>query len=577
MMTAKSAQRVFIVDFDLVSYSGHYFNQVFGFREAARARGLVTRIYIPRKADPTVIEDLDAHALLPLVPWYQLGENILVEEFAGVQFALNPLWKDLETQNVSEHDILVITSSRPQVMFGLGQWLRARSKSACPAVMFRFLGPEFFNFEAKTFEENAWSYHFAARTLIGALAEERVFFTLNNKEALPTLEKLSLRRAFYLPVPKYYGPEIEASEVRSTESLTIYIHVNVRSGQMVRQILELTRSILRKHDGVNFRVRLLDGIHNEDAFDKELVGRGLDLLPAEQNHVEYLAEINRADMVLLPYDPVKYRGIVSGIFCEAVAMGKVAIIPDKTWMADHVSGGHAAGVLFEKNNASDMLKAVEQAIRERPRLQAMANRCAPSFRKENSCAANLDRMIELAGQTHDMRLSYVPLTDTTKTLGSQCCLGDGWSFVEREFGVWSDGDRAELNFTIRPDAKALVFSAQVLPFVAAAHPRIDVSVTANKVPVAKWSFDAGQPSDLGWSWRHAPIPQDVMADGEIQLALHVCSPASPKSLGMSSDARQLGLALRRFSLEREAPREALLTVETSPKLSTRLWRRLTRR
>ncbi|MDO8979518.1 MAG: hypothetical protein Q7V17_09845 [Afipia sp.] len=551
-----TSPRVFIADFDLVRYSGHYFNQVLGFREAARARGIETKIYISQRADPKITEELCAHAILPFIRWYDVSKDFFLEGFACAQFTLSPLWKDLDAADVSERDILVITSSRPQVIFGVGQWLRAQPVSVRPAVVFRFLGPEFFDFDAKTFTKIAWAYHFASRSLPTVAGGERVFFTLNNEKALAHLERLSLRRAFYLPVPKHYGPIVVSPHARSAQLLTIYIHVN-RPGQMPDRVIELVTTILQRHKDVNFLVRFCRYVHVGDMpkkeIVKELVGQGIELLPAEQNHIEYLAEIDRADMVLLPYDPVEYRGIVSGIFCEAVAMGKVAIVPAGTWIADHVAEGRATGVLFGENTVGDMVDAIERAIQGRKRLQAEAYRNAPSFREENSCAKNLDGMLELARQPRDMRLAHVPLTDATKAFGSQLYFGEGWSESEEDFGVWSDGARAEMNFSIRSDARALFFSVQVRPFLTAAHSRLDVSLTANAVPVAEWSFDATRRSDRDWTWHHIPISDDLVASGDIQIALNFRSPVSPKELGLSIDHRRLGVALRRFSLGPEIP------------------------
>lgn len=547
-----ASPRVFIADFDLIGYSGHFFNQVLGLREAARARGIETRIYIARSADPAIAEELGAHALLPFVRWFFIEKDVFLESFAGAQLTLSPLWEDLEAAAVSERDLLVITSSRPQVVFAVGQWLRARPAPSRPAVVFRFFGPEFFDFEADDFNDRAWAYHFASRSLPKENGGGRVFFTLNNQKALPHLEKLGLRRVFYLPVPKYYGPITEPPEARAAQSLTIYVHVNRKSGPISNRVVELVTTICQRHSDVKFLVRFCKYAYGGDDFhrtiEKGFLGRNLEILPAEQNHVEYLATIQRSDMVLLPYDPVEYRGIVSGIFCEAVAMGKVAIVPAGTWIADHVTEGRATGVLFGRNTVADMVDAIERAIQDRQRLQADAHCNALSFREENSCAKNLDGMLELAGQPRDMRLSHVPLTDATKAFGSQLYLGEGWSEAEEDFGVWSDGARAEMTFSIRPGARVLFFSAQVRPFLTAAHSRLDVSLTANAVPVADWSFDATRRGDRDWTWHHIPIPDELTTSGEIQIVLNFRSPASPKELGLSIDHRELGIALRRFSL-----------------------------
>ncbi len=547
-----TSPRVFIADFDLVRYSGHYFNQVFGLREAARARGLEVRIYIASNAGSKVVEDLDGHAILPMTRWRNVKKDASLENFADAHRRLKPLWTDLEAANISEHDILVITSSRPQVIFGVGQWLRARPAWAQPSVFFRFFGPEFFDFEAKAFSEEAWAYHFASRHLPERCGGERIFFTLNNEKALLHLEGLSLRRAFYLPVPKFYGQMTEP-EAHTIEPLTIYVHVNRRTGPMSDRTIKLVTRILHQHTDVKFLIRFCKYTYSDDSLnkkiDKALRRPNVEILPGEQNHIDYLAAIEKSDMVLLPYDPVEYRGIVSGIFCEAAAMGKVAIIPAGTWMADHLTEGRATGVLFDENSVDDMVDAIERAIQDRKRLQAEAYRNAPSFREENSCAKNLDGMLELARHPKDMRLSCVPLTDASKVFGSQLYLGDGWSEADEGFGTWSDGDRAEINFSIKPDAGVLFFSAQVRPFLAPSHPRLDVSLMANDVPVAEWSFDGARADDREWLWRHVPIPADVVTNGNIQLVLSIRSPASPKELGLSIDARKLGVALRKFSLK----------------------------
>lgn len=565
MMTANP--RIFIVDFDLVGYSGHSFNQVLGFCEAARERGLEPRVYVCRTADPEVAKELNASAILPSVPWH-VSKDAMLGAVVDAQRTLKPLWEDIESAGISRQDILVVTSSRAQVIVGVGQWIAALPAQVRPTVFFRFFRTDFFDFQSMSFSKVAWAYHFAARMLTGLPGGSRVFLTVNNKNAVEHLDRLTLRPSFLLPVPKYYGHVADRPEARIKEPATIYVHVN-RSSLEPALIIRVATAILKSRNDVKFIIRFCGyafPAHTAQKFSaRNLLTRNVEFRSGEESPGEYLAAIEQADMVLLPYDPAEYRDIVSGIFCEAVAMGKVAIIPAETWMADHIAEGRAAGTLFRTRSVDGIVAAVEEALQERGRLQAEAHRFAPSFRRENSCANNLDKMIELAGQVHDMRLPYVPLTDCTTALGSQHYFGEGWSLVDEGFGIWSDGERAEINFSIRPTARPLFFSAQIRPFLSKSHSRLEVSLTANNVPVAEWSFDAKRQDHQDWSWRHVQLPEEAAASGEIQIVLTIRSPASPRELGLSIDHRKLGIAVRKFSLGPDIPEP-----EAQGPISTRL-------
>ena len=542
--------RIFIVDVDVVRYSGHFFNQVFGFREAAKARGLETRIYISRHAAAEIVATLDAHPILSPMPWNMTQEGVL-SGFVNARRLLGPLFEDIERQGISKEDILVITSARPQLIIALAQWLGTRQESMRPAVFFRFSRAGFFDFRRMEFSETAWIYEFVSRMLLALPGGDRIFLTVNNERAVPYLEQLSLRRAFFLPIPKYYGAMAAPTERPADKPTQIYVHVH-RSGELPERVSRALSMILQRRNDVTFAIRFCAYIfptrEAQEAVGKDFLSPGIEILPANQDSVGYLAAIDRADMVLLPYDPIEYHDITSGVFCEAVALGNIAIIPARTWMADHIVGGRATGVLFDNNQVDDMVAAIDRALDDRLRLQAEALSRGIRFREQYNSAKNLEGMLDLARQVQDMRLSYAPLASVMKVFDSQNHLGAGWHAPDGEWGMWSDGDRAEIRFTIRPGGKSLFFNALVYPFLAPTHPRIAVSLSANGVSLGEWSFDITRTDDLTWSWRHVQVPESVTASSEITIVFGIRSPASPKELGLSVDPRILGIALRQFSL-----------------------------
>ena len=56
-------------------------------------------------------------------------------------------------------------------------------------------------------------------------------------------------------------------------------------------------------------------------------------LPGALSSQDYLSQLLSADVILLPYDEETYRLKTSGIFIEAIAVGKPVLVTAGTWMA----------------------------------------------------------------------------------------------------------------------------------------------------------------------------------------------------------------------------------------------------
>jgi hypothetical protein len=153
--------------------------------------------------------------------------------------------------------------------------------------------------------------------------------------------------------------------------------------------------------------------------------------------------------------------------------------------------------------------------------------------------------------------------------GGERLLGDGWSRVEPT-GVWTVSDKASLilNLSAAPltDAELVLRGAA---FVTSDHPELDVQVSAGDERLASRVFRHGE--------AHRPfrVPLPAAArdeTGKAVLELHVRDPARPVDLGLSDDARRLGLHLRSLTVRRSGWRATLSDAvrETSTKLRKRL-------
>ena len=91
---------------------------------------------------------------------------------------------------------------------------------------------------------------------------------------------------------------------------------------------------------------------------------------------EYFAIMAAADIVVLPYDPVRYARRSSGVMNEALAGGKVAVAPVGSWMAAQAPPDQM--VAYEHPHG--LARAVIQAVEQFPALSAAARGRAEAYR-----------------------------------------------------------------------------------------------------------------------------------------------------------------------------------------------------
>ena len=116
-------------------------------------------------------------------------------------------------------------------------------------------------------------------------------------------------------------------------------------------------------------------------------------------------------------------------------------------------------------------------------------------------------------------------------------LGSGWSIPE-SWGRWSDGAEAVLILRFADVSRGADFHLSLAPFVMPGHDQ-RVEVSANGNAVARWRFTTPDARDVSF---HIPVAY-VRPDGIVRLTFSLPDAASPRSFGLSVDARQLAFRL----------------------------------
>jgi glycosyltransferase involved in cell wall biosynthesis len=120
----------------------------------------------------------------------------------------------------------------------------------------------------------------------------------------------------------------------------------------------------------------------------------VNLLVGETSTEEFQMAVGACRLVLLPYNPARYRARISGPLVEAAAWGRPVVVPDDTWMADMVKAGNVAGRVFEAFDPDNIAAAIIVALDAREQLDTRAQSLAPAWRQERSIERALDLILD---------------------------------------------------------------------------------------------------------------------------------------------------------------------------------------
>jgi glycosyltransferase involved in cell wall biosynthesis len=122
---------------------------------------------------------------------------------------------------------------------------------------------------------------------------------------------------------------------------------------------------------------------------------------------------------------------------------------------------------------------------------------------------------------------------------------EGWGEPEA-WGTWSIAKRATIHLSVAPvDGRPLHADLRYRTFLHGEHRRLDIACLVRGEPITAWSCDIEAPTGIQPLTIPAPL---LAADGTVELEFSISEPRSPAELGVSSDARLLGLGIETLSL-----------------------------
>jgi glycosyltransferase involved in cell wall biosynthesis len=249
-------------------------------------------------------------------------------------------------------------------------------------------------------------YRFGLRRLVAS--HPRTWVCAPTQEMVSQFEALCGIRVHQVPIPVIIE-DLQSTEVDSSRVCIAYLgHANPAKG--IDLLPEIVRRVSTRKASAHFLIQVYG-----DPQMCATLQEGLADCPAEAvtltigalDPAIYRDFLQRAQIVLLPYAKELYGWASSGIFSEAMSLGKVVVVTPDTWLARQLEKFRGGGVVAAAMSGQDIAQAVEQAAESLPELSRLASMAAPRWKEHHSPSRFVDTVLGLIaesdGQTNSLR------------------------------------------------------------------------------------------------------------------------------------------------------------------------------
>lgn len=389
----QSAKRILVLDPGFRSLTGHHYNINVALVEAAASMNAEFRILAGETCEnmgklesvttPYFKTDLYEGAS-------QFPESWEFDSWLHVNAKFRVDLDQIDERLLDWANLILVPAVTQFHMFALAQWLRGalERRPGLKAVIQLMFSPTWTAWDAIC--ESGEQMYADGFACLAPYEGRRVFYTSELESCCREFEHLLSSTISVLPhAGLWRGEKVRALAGGSTPTIGFFgVGKREKGFQLLPEIVSELRRTLEPSDA-RLIIQINHGgydalVEQADQDLRELAGPGLELRLGAMSERDYLDAFESADIQLLPYDPVLYRGRGSGIFSEAIGYGKIVVAPKSSGVGEEIANGRGAGILFERHTPRDIARALEEAVRRAPELAGLAKRSADQWRKVHS-------------------------------------------------------------------------------------------------------------------------------------------------------------------------------------------------
>jgi glycosyltransferase involved in cell wall biosynthesis len=405
-MLNPSSIKLHIFDNAFLREAGHDYEYTVSVYKAWESRGGKAFIYGPVDAED---EFQTQFSFVPLfshhrnkfyspIPLPKVA-NGLLNIIAGNPSYLGDL-KKLKPDIFSVNDVVLIHTLNHAQIFAVCNWYRSLPPGNLPYLVLLFRNNNIIYPGRRLL--TYYIYWIFFKLFQHSYRKGSVLYISDSEELAEEYGSISNRRVVVVPIPHIPDRhKMVRTTSPDTKPATIVYLGGAREEKGFYLLPEAIKHVLEKDgtSGVRFIIQSFVGkgagrIILKSIAELNKLGNSVVTIDRCFDTAEYYELMSLADAIIIPYRAPFYYSRTSGIFSEALGMGKPVIVPEGTWMQRQLLRFDGAGTTFRDNDPHSLADAVLSLLKDRSAMQEKALQSSTAWLKYHNPSNYIDILLD---------------------------------------------------------------------------------------------------------------------------------------------------------------------------------------
>jgi glycosyltransferase involved in cell wall biosynthesis len=345
----------------LTSYSGHLYNYASSLKKEVENSGGQFKILVSKDCDLNILRELNGVQVFDTNPPDKYFHNIFSKFFVATFVCNLHLFRGLKrSKQILGGDWTYFMGTAQYIDFFAIFLFNFFIKKSNKFIL--TLRLSIFRYDLQRWSINVFWYWLGINFLFLQNYFKKNIRLITDSETLKQeFERITCFNIHVLPIPH---TNIFSDKIFSSKNNSEIIVISLGPARLQKgfnNITELINSyLINKNDfkhNVVFKLHCVNSNNDNSISEsinylKSLNSKNVELIDCSLTELEYFQILNNSDIILLPYNSLSYYAQTSGIFTEALSMGKPVIVTKNTWMSIQLEK-FASGLSIKENDNVD--------------------------------------------------------------------------------------------------------------------------------------------------------------------------------------------------------------------------------